>query len=108
MKLTTEQITFFNTFGYLGIPALFTEDEVAKIIEGFEWSIQNNGGGTEHDGSKRTMFGGPIEHTPEMCSILDHPSILGLIGGVIAVATATITPAIPVGTRTEAGDSFLP
>ncbi|MDA0840536.1 MAG: phytanoyl-CoA dioxygenase family protein [Planctomycetota bacterium] len=83
MKLTTAQITFFNTFGYLGIPTLFTEDEVAGIIEGFEWSIQNKGGGTEHDGSKRTMFGGPIEHTPEMCAILDHPGILGLIGGVI-------------------------
>ncbi len=29
------------------------------------------------------MFGGAIEHTPEMCAILDYPSILGLIGGVL-------------------------
>jgi hypothetical protein len=29
------------------------------------------------------MFGGPIEHTPAMCAILDHPGTLGLISGVI-------------------------
>ncbi|HMZ23078.1 MAG TPA: hypothetical protein PLD20_34455, partial [Blastocatellia bacterium] len=83
MQLTQAQVNFFNTFGYLAIRQLFTPDEVAKITAGFEWSIQNRGGGQNHDGSKRTMFGGPIEHTPEMCAILDHPGILGLIGGVI-------------------------
>ena len=29
------------------------------------------------------MFGGPIEHAPQMCALLDHPGLLGLIGGVI-------------------------
>lgn len=83
MQLTQSQINFFNTFGYLAIPQLFSPAEVAQITAGFEWSIQHVGGGKVHDGSKRTMFGGPIEHTPEMCAILDHPDILGLIGGVI-------------------------
>lgn len=83
MQLTQTQINHFNTFGYLVIRQLFSPDEIARITEGFEWSIQNAGGGQGHDGSKRTMFGGPIEHTPEMCAILDHPSIQGLIGGVI-------------------------
>lgn len=83
MQLTQAQINFFHTFGYLAIPQLFSPAEVAEITEGFEWSIQNRGGGQNHDGSKRTMFGGPIEHTPAMCAILDHPGILGLIGGVI-------------------------
>lgn len=83
MKITQTQVNFFNTFGYLAIKQLFSPDETAKIIEGFEWSIQNRGQGQMHDGSKRTMFGGPIEHTPEMCAILDHPEILGLISGVI-------------------------
>ena len=62
---------------------LFSSDEIEKIIEGFEWSIQNFGGGENHDGTSRTTFPGPIEHTPTMCAILDHPSILGLIGGVL-------------------------
>lgn len=83
MKLTQTQVNFFHTFGYLAIRQLFTPVEIARITEGFEWSIQQRGGGQTHDGSKRTMFGGPIEHTPEMCAILDHPAILGLIGGVI-------------------------
>lgn len=83
MKLTNEQVNFFNTFGYLVIRKLFDEEEIATISEGFEWSIKNVGGGKEHDGSSRTMFAGPIEHTTEMSAILDHPGILGLLGGVI-------------------------
>ncbi len=83
MQLTAAQTNFFQTFGYLAIPQLFSADEIAQITEGFEWSIQNKGSGTLHNGVKRTMFGGPIEHTPAMCAILDHPSILGLISGVI-------------------------
>ena len=83
MTLSQEQLNFFDTFGYLLVRQLFSPDETEKIIEGFEWSIQNCGGGKNHDGTSRTMFGGPIDHMPEMCAILDHPSILGLIGGVL-------------------------
>ena len=83
MTLSQEQLNFFDTFGYLLIHQFFSPEETEKIIEGFEWSIQNCGGGKHHDGTSRTMFGGPIEHKPEMCAILDHPSILGLIGGVL-------------------------
>ena len=83
MKLTQEQLDFFDTFGYLMIPQLFSQDETDKIIEVFEWSIQNCGGGTNHDGSTRTMFLGPIERHPDMCRLLDHPAILGLIGSVL-------------------------
>ena len=82
MILTAAQVEFFNTFGYLVVRQLLSAAEVDRITAGFEWSIQNHGGGSDHDGSSRTMFGGPIEHTPEMCALLDHPGILGLIGGV--------------------------
>ena len=83
MKLTDRQIAFFNTFGYLVVRGLLSKTEVEKVTEGFEWSIQHRGGGQDHDGSKRTMFGGPIEHTSELCALMDHPGVLGLIGGVI-------------------------
>ena len=83
MKLTQEQLDFFDTFGYLMIPQLFSQDETNKIIEVFEWSIQNRAGGKNHDGSTRTMFLGPIERHPDMCRLLDHPAILGLIGGIL-------------------------
>ena len=83
MQLTEQQTRFFDAFGYLVVRQLFSPEEVERVIEGFEWSIRNWGGGQDHDGTKRTMFGGPIEHAPEMCAILDHPGVLGLIGGVI-------------------------
>ena len=83
MTLSQKQLNFYDTFGYLLIRQLFSPDEMGKIIEGFEWSIQNYGEGKNHDGKNRTTFPGPIEHTPEMCAILDHPSILSLIGGIL-------------------------
>lgn len=83
MKLSSQQTAFFNTFGFLHFPALFNPEETAAIIEGFEYSIQNFGGGPQHDGSKRTMFGGPIERHPRMCALLDDPRVRGVIGGVI-------------------------
>ena len=81
--LTQKQLDFFDIFGYLLIQELFSPNEIEKIIEGFEWSIQNCGGGKNHDGASRTMFLKPIEHIPEMCTILDHPPILELIGSVL-------------------------
>jgi len=83
MQLTDRQVHFFHTFGYLVIRGLLSPQEVDRVTRGFEWSIQNRGAGADHDGTQRTMFGGPIEHAPEMCALMDHPGILGLIGGVI-------------------------
>ena len=82
MKLTDKQIAFFDTFGYLVVRQLLTKEETAEITKAFDWSIQNWGGGNKHDGTKRTMLAGPIEHTQELCALMDHPGILGLIGGV--------------------------
>ena len=83
MPLTQEQLNFFDTFGYLMIPQLFPSDETNEIIEKFEWTIRNRGGGLDHDGSRRTMFLKPIEHRPDMCALLDHPTILDLIGSIL-------------------------
>ena len=66
MALTQEQLDFFDAYGYLMIPQLFLSSETDEIIEAFEWTIQNCGGGKDHDGSNRTMFPGPIEHHPRM------------------------------------------
>lgn len=62
MELSQQQLNFFHTFGYLLIQQAFSGPETSKIINAFEWSIQNYGGGPDHDGSSRTMFPGPIEH----------------------------------------------
>jgi hypothetical protein len=83
MKLSDQQVSFFKTFGYLGFPKLFSTEEITGIAKQFEYTIDNFGGGTNHDGSRRTMMGGPIEHVPELCALLDDPRITGIIGGVI-------------------------
>ena len=82
MQLSAQQINFFNTFGYLVVRGLLSPAEVERVTDAFEWTMQNWGGGHDHDGSKRTMIAGPIEHAPELCALMDHPGVLGLIGGV--------------------------
>ena len=81
--LSEQQIRFFKTFGYLGFKQLFDAEEVAWITSGFEESIQRVGQGSVHDGSKRTMFGAPIEHTPQMCTLLDDPRICGILSSLL-------------------------
>ena len=83
MQLTQAQKAFFDTFGYLCVPGLLTQAEVERVTQAFEWSINHWGGGDGHDGSKRTMFAAPIEHTPELCALMDHPGVVGLIAGVV-------------------------
>ena len=41
------------------------------------------GAGRAHDGSTRTMIGGPIEH--QLQWVLDHPGVLGLLRGVVCL-----------------------
>lgn len=83
MALTAQQARFFETFGYLAFPGLFAPEEIAWITEEFEFAIQNFGGGKEHDGTRRTMLGAPIERTEKLCTLLDDPRVRGVIGGVL-------------------------
>ena len=83
MQLTDQQIGHFRTFGYLAFPALFSSEEIASITEEFETAIQTVGGGDKHDGSARTMFGGPIERTEKLCALLDDLRIVGILGSIL-------------------------
>jgi hypothetical protein len=83
MILSEQQIHFFRTFGYIAFPALFSPDEIAEITAEFEIAINSVGGGVDHDGSRRTMFGGPIERTERLCAIMDDPRIIGILGGLL-------------------------
>ncbi|HZP83766.1 MAG TPA: phytanoyl-CoA dioxygenase family protein [Chthonomonadaceae bacterium] len=83
MELTAQQVRFFQTFGYLAFPGLFSAEEIAWITEEFEYAIQTFGGGQAHDGTRRTMMGAPIERTPKLCTLLDDPRVRGVIGGIL-------------------------
>jgi hypothetical protein len=83
MQLSDQQKRFFNTFGYLVVPKLFTSSEIAVISEGFETSLARHGKDIGSAAAPRRGMLGPIEHLPEMNRILDDSRILGLIGGVL-------------------------
>src|SRR5271163_1030143 len=83
MQLTDQQKRFFNTFGYLVVPKLFTAAESAAMAEGFETSLANCGQEVKNSPAPRRWVLGPIEHLPEMNRILDDPRILGVIGDVL-------------------------
>jgi Phytanoyl-CoA dioxygenase (PhyH) len=83
MHLSSQQLDFFNMFGYLHLPRLFSPSEITAITAGFEESIQKHGGGGNHDGIKRTMFLGPIERIPSMNAIIDDPRITGPVGSIL-------------------------
>ncbi len=83
MELSPAQLRFFKTFGYLYFPQLFTGAEIAWITQEFEHAIQAHGNGAQHDGSKRTMFGGPIEHRQRLCTLLDDERIVAICNGVL-------------------------
>ncbi|HET6386737.1 MAG TPA: phytanoyl-CoA dioxygenase family protein [Armatimonadota bacterium] len=83
MPLSDAQVRFFRTFGYQILREAFTPEEVAWITEEFEFAIHTYGGGRDHDGTKRTMFGAPSEHTPKLCSLVDHPSVHALAAAAL-------------------------
>ena len=75
--------------------ALETEAEYAA-------RVGSEPAGLAHDGSARTMIGGPIEH--RMPWILDHPGILGALRGVIGAASErTAFPRAPAGLAQPCG-----
>jgi ectoine hydroxylase-related dioxygenase (phytanoyl-CoA dioxygenase family) len=118
----------FAEFGYLVKKQLFSPEESERISTEFNQTIDSfverpialeppdeyrarvggakDGVGKLHDGSTRTMIGGPIEH--RMSWILDHPKILALLRGVIGedfnVSTATppLTPCCRQPSRSQA------
>lgn len=83
MELTEAQTHHFHTFGYLAAPGLLGPADAAWITEEFERAIQTVGGGAQHDGARRTMFGGPIERTERLCTLLDDERITGLLSGLL-------------------------
>ncbi len=80
MELTHEQKQFFDTFGYLILPGLLADD-VQWIKEEFEAVFQDRG--VVHDGSKRSTVVPFIDQRERLCTLLDHPKVVGLIGSLL-------------------------
>ncbi|MBI2192369.1 MAG: phytanoyl-CoA dioxygenase family protein [Planctomycetes bacterium] len=80
IHLTSQQLSFFQTFGYLGFPGLLS-DRIGEIIGEFEavWSERGGGHhGRPHDGKARSCIVPFLDQREKLCSLLDDPRIHGM------------------------------
>ena len=80
MKLTEQQIAYFDTFGFLSFPGLFA-DEADTIIDEFEelWAQHGGGhGGNPHDHQKRSALVPFIDQSEYLSSLIDDPRLDGI------------------------------
>ena len=79
-KLTDQQISFFQTFGYLSFPGLL-RDRSEEIQAEFEavWTAHGGGhDGNPHDGKARSCIVPFIDQSEYLSSLLDELRILGI------------------------------
>ena len=77
MRLTEQQLRYFETFGFLKFPGLFAE-EADAITEAFEhvWAMRGGGhGGKRHDGKYRSALLQFIDHSEYLSALIDDPRI---------------------------------
>lgn len=80
MELTAEQCAFFETFGYIYLPGLLADD-VGWITEEHRMVFEDNG--VVHDGSQRSMIVPFIDQRERLCTLLDHPGVLGVLSSLL-------------------------
>ena len=85
MRLTEQQVRFFEMFGFLGFPGLFA-GEADKITEAFEQVWADHGGGhygQAHDRERRSALLPFVDRSEYLSSLLDDPRIEGVIGSLL-------------------------
>lgn len=83
--LTDAQVTFFDTFGYLGFPGLLA-DRIGQVTDDFEALWASHGGGHNgrpHDGTARSCIVQFLEQREGLCSLLDDPRILAIANSLV-------------------------
>jgi hypothetical protein len=85
MKLTEQQIQYFETFGFLAFPGLLS-DRIEAITDEFEAVWAGRGGGhhgREHDGVRRSCIVPFIDQSEYLSSLIDDPRILAIATGLL-------------------------
>lgn len=80
MRLTEQQVRFFEVFGYLAFPGLL-DDIIEEIQSEFEalWAERGGGhNGSEHDGQRRSCVVPFIDQRPRLSALVDDPRIHGI------------------------------
>jgi ectoine hydroxylase-related dioxygenase (phytanoyl-CoA dioxygenase family) len=73
--LTNEQITHFNTFGFLLLRQAFSPDETAEITRAFETVLAEDRAGRAFDGEKRQAVLGVAERRPLLTRLIESDLI---------------------------------
>ena len=85
LKLAEQQLTFFNTFGFLSFPSLL-KDRIDEITREFEAVFAARGGGhagKPHEGKQRSCIVPFIDQSAVLSSLLDDPRIHGLAASLL-------------------------
>lgn len=85
LTLTPQQVSYFNTFGFLAFPGLM-QDRIDEIIREFEAIFAKRGGGHHgkpHEGKQRSCIVPFIDQSPVLSSLLDDPRIHGLASSLL-------------------------
>ncbi len=78
--LSPQQRTFFESLGYLVLPGLLA-DEIDWITEEHQKVFEKKG--VAHDGTKRSFMVPFIDQSERLCSLLDNPKIVGVLGSLL-------------------------
>ncbi len=84
-QLNEQQLSFFDTFGYLGFPGLLN-DRIDEIINDFEEVWASRGGGHHgrpHDGKERSCIVPFIDQHERLSSLLDDDRIRGIANSLL-------------------------
>ncbi len=85
MRLTQQQLGYFETFGFLKFPGLLV-DEVEEITRRFEKIWADHGGGhhgREHDRERRSALVPFIDQDEYLSALIDHPVIDGAAASIL-------------------------
>ena len=85
LRLTQQQVTFFDTFGFLAFPGLMA-DRIDQIIADFEALWDEHGGGHNgrpHDGSARSCIAPFIDQSMALSALIDDPRIDGIAASLL-------------------------
>ena len=84
-NLTQEQISFFDSFGYLRFNGMLA-DCIEEIAEEFEMVWRERGGGHDgkpHNGKSRSCIVPFIDQRDRLSALIDDPRILGIATGLL-------------------------
>jgi hypothetical protein len=85
VRLTEQQVDYFNTFGFMKFPGLLA-DQIGEIEAAFEGIWADHGGGHNgkpHDGQARSCLVPFIDQSERLCQLIDHPAIVGIASSLL-------------------------